>query len=207
MTEHRIQFMTPLVRAIRAGVKDVTRRPIRDEFVQRRAVTAEPSDRPPGGIWTWLDEVGHALTEGACLYGGPGDVLAICEELRRSGTPTEWAGGKPVRFATVYGCDGEPVYRDGGPAVWPWQNKVQTARYCPDWAVRLRLPLVSVRPERVTAITDAEAVREGLAYLGVVPTRDAFLSLWDRMYAKGPHAAARDPWVWRLEFEKPEVSR
>lgn len=192
MKTTRIQFMTPLVRAIRADAKTVTRRPMR---------TQPPADTDDvvcvlldvngaSGYYAALRRDSTVSARFDCLYGAPGDVLAVCEELRRG------ADGE-----ITYSADGAPVLLGGEPTGWEWKRRVQTARYCPAWAVRTRLPLVSVRPERLSAVTDDEAQREGIGWLGLAANAVEFAGAWDAMYAGGPFASERDPWVWRLEWE------
>jgi hypothetical protein len=195
VTEHRIQFMTPLVRAIMAGAKSVTRRPVRAEIPEGMCI-----DPGPCG-WRVVSEHGAPSWGLSCPYGGPGDVLAVCEELRAVDAPAP--DGIGTMRLVSYAADGVLCPYDGGapvPTLWPWQRKTQPSMYCPDWAIRTRLPLVSVRPERLSSVTDAEAVREGIAAFGAPETAAGFLALWDRMYGRGEYASVRNPWVWRLEW-------
>ena len=63
----------------------------------------------------------------------------------------------------------------------------------PLWAVRMRTRVLSVHPERVSAIDDAGAVEEGFK------DRAEFVAAWNAIY---PHATvALDPWVWVIHFE------
>lgn len=122
----RLAFMDPLVLAIRADEKTVTRR----------------------------------LT---CNL-RPGDVVDVCEAL----TCIAPDGGTWVE--PHYRCDGDVARREGAPVAWHdlWRVRTLPARYCPAWAVRTRIEVVDVRPEFLSAITDEDAVREGIGRMGLL---------------------------------------
>jgi hypothetical protein len=163
MKTRRTPFLDPLVRAIRAGEKDVTRR-----FDERFRV---------------------------------GDILAVCEALVPAASCT-----RDSRDIVAYRCDGELVTKPdatmpSGLACypWPWRVSVLIPRYCPTWAIRTYREILDVRREPLTAITDEDAVREGIAHMGLEPTRDAFLAAFRRMHGLAPDA---DPVVTRVEFAR-----
>lgn len=147
----------------------------------------------------------------------PGDVVDVCEAL------TPKADGQ--RELVAYRCDGAHVYvpdADGfltARPFWPWKVRVLPARYCPGWAVRTRIEVMSVRPELLTAITDDDARREGLKrdILGLwgldiardhkllrETPRDAFLDGFRAIHGLPSDA---DPTVFRIEFRRAEVAR
>jgi hypothetical protein len=83
----------------------------------------------------------------------------------------------------------------------------------PRWASRLTLEVVSVRVERLQAITEADARAEGLessvddgvTYWGPVgkghfDPRVAYRSLWESLH--GPGSWAANPWVWVVGFRR-----
>lgn len=135
----------------------------------------------------------------------PGDILwvretwgAVAESLAR-----------PANFDTGEGCT--VLYRatDGDPDPDEWENwKWRPSIHMPKWASRIRLRVTSVHPERVTEITHAGALREG-----VQPdkpggcARVPFARLWDEIYGKPGTAWADDPWVWVIKFTIAEVRR
>lgn len=84
---------------------------------------------------------------------------------------------------------------------------------------RLDLEVVSVRVERLHAIDDADAKREGAAYriapggdlagafdhlpgTGTIGYREHFASLWREI--NGEESWDANPWVWRIEFRRDE---
>lgn len=65
-----------------------------------------------------------------------------------------------------------------------------------------------MRIERLHAITEDDAVREGMCRKGVSATgrvrasfRAAFENMWGRHYNKS-HAWSENPFVWRVEFRR-----
>lgn len=188
----RFAFMDSLVLAIAAGDKDVTRRIVRMDhydYIGPRDADDEPSSwgrADEYGQYWYLqsppDDPNHDMRRP--YY--PGDVLGVCEALVKvCTTEADW---------TVYRCDSsEAAYG------WPWKVKALPARYCPTWAIRHRRKIVSVRPERLSWVTDDEARREGIVRLGREPTAAAFLAGFRAMHGLAPDA---DPWVWRVEFER-----
>lgn len=83
------------------------------------------------------------------------------------------------------------------------------AIHVPQWASRITLDVVDVRVERLHAIDDEDARREGVDAVsmadvprrGTLHYRDDFAQLWDKI--NGERAPwASNPWVWRVEFER-----
>ena len=72
------------------------------------------------------------------------------------------------------------------------------AIHMPRWASRLTLEVVSVRVERLHDIDEADALREGVA------ARYQFVDLWGAINGDGAWDA--NPWVWRVEFKRVEVT-
>lgn len=134
----------------------------------------------------------------------PGDTIEVCEALVEDtdqGGPdhgeTGWIPG------TAYRADRAYVLRDGAFTRWPWKVRVLPARYCPAWAVRYRCEVVSVRPEPLTAIDDADAVLEGIARMGHTPDAPTFLRVFRDLHGL---AADANPTVFRIEFRLLEAT-
>lgn len=85
----------------------------------------------------------------------------------------------------------------------------------PKWAARIHLRVLSVRVGRVNAISEADAMAEGIRRVGgrytngdLTEHRDpvaAFAALWDRLYGAG--SFERGDWCWVTTFERVEVPR
>lgn len=74
----------------------------------------------------------------------------------------------------------------------------------PRWASRDTLENVSVKPERLQSITDADAVAEGAQGPGFpadLTNRGAFSKHWNLRYGKAA-PWAENKWVWRIEHRR-----
>jgi hypothetical protein len=206
--ERPILFSGPMIRAILAGAKTVTRRVVKpqppmgcaylinangdaalcvDEESARAGVTASTRFVPPTPR-----SKDHRLP---CPYGRPGYRLWVRE--------TWWE--------CPCGCD-QIVYREkfnaGGYPNLPtapttWRPSIFMKRA----ASRITLEVVSVRVERLHEIDEADAVREGVDAVsvadvprnGTLSRRDDFAQLWQKINGKRAPWAS-NPWVWRVEF-------
>lgn len=73
---------------------------------------------------------------------------------------------------------------------------------------RITLEVVSVRVERLHAITEDDAIREGVDAVsvadvprnGTLTRRDDFAQLWQKINGKRAPWAS-NPFVWRVEFK------
>jgi hypothetical protein len=197
MTRHiRTPFMDELVLAIAADGKTVTRRLIKREH--------QPA---AGNVWhaCLCREIDPADTP--CLVcearfdikARPGDIMDVCEAL-----VPRYHGGLIGDNTIHYRADGREWEHPEDftpPRVWRWKVSVLPARYCPAWAVRHQRRLISVRPERLSDVTDAEAVLEGIRYLGWPETRAGFIEGFMKL-----HGLESDRvWVERREWAPGEV--
>ena len=203
----RLSFMDGLVLAIAAGEKTVTRRIVKgnvDPTVcepEERFVHIDPEGFPCGrSRYMRRDSVGDACEEEELRMFpvrppyDPDDILDVCEVL----VPKPHLFFVGERRIVSYRADGADANNStANLEVWPWKVNALPARYCPAWAVRHHRRILNVRPERLSAVTDAEAVREGVARLGWAPTREGFLRGFRELHGLVDDA---DPWVWRIEF-------
>jgi hypothetical protein len=72
----------------------------------------------------------------------------------------------------------------------------------PHWASRLTLEILKVRVERLNALTESDAIAEGIVPSDLLDSVGTFKILWNRINAKRGFPWEADPWVWRLEFQK-----
>ena len=221
MKEHPILFSAPMVRALLAGRKTQT----------RRVVKPQPWDVTEEAAWKlWHNEP----TPIPCPYGQPGDRLWVRETWH---TSAEQAGVKPSRLLSEWGGHGLPpicyhadsadngcgsLALSGG-----WDQRGRPSIFMPRWASRLTLELTSVRVERVQAITEEDALQEGvdlaewgdgypdedprevgypsaaasLAHANTTYSR-AFSRLWDSINAARGYPWSADPWVWVVGFRR-----
>lgn len=212
--ERPILFSAPLVRAILAGTKTVTRRPVRRE-----------NEPDPGKVWDecLCREIDPSDTPcvvcdarfGACPFGAPGDRLWGRETLRRvdSGKRTErWVYGADDADVTL--PHGDP--RVGAMLSWAHHKESDTcvSIHMPRWASRILLEVTDVRAERLQDITEDDAQAEGIeptnghpergAVFGCGPShREGFAQKWIDIYGRESWDAS--PWVWRIAFKRIEV--
>lgn len=120
-----------------------------------------------------------------------------------------------ARSVAHYIADGAPAPIDN----WGWKNKALPAIHMPRGVSRLSLQLEEVSVERLSDITEADAIAEGIvpanhdrpAILGpgklwtwpghdkvYVSATAAYFAGWDSINGAG--SAAKNPWLWRLAF-------
>lgn len=198
MKSRPILFSAPMVRALLAGTKTQTRRPLREG--------------------TWLDpkegvirmcSVGNGVTgfqSVACPYGVPGSRLWVRET---------WAHHVQAQSAER-DEDGPFVYAADGPQALQarlaskWTPGIHMFR----WASRITLEITAVRVERLQDISEADAQAEGVEYserfggycIGEAQhfnshdPRESYWSLWEAI--NGPGSVEANPWVWCLSFKR-----
>lgn len=150
MKEHGLIFKAPLVRAIIAGVKTETRRPL---YVRRKFTPNATYDKrypPPRG---------HFGPEGFPTDLAPGECWTL-NPMRPKVGDVMWCretwGPLPMCHSTrnqaVYAATDDDVPDDG-----KWRPSI----HMPRWAARIVRPITAVRIERLQDITDAGAQAEG----------------------------------------------
>lgn len=219
MRERPIPFNGPMVQAVLAGTKTMTRRQVRDTGLYA-------IDASIHGGTTAARELASLATQ--CPYGRPGDRLWVREPWRSSADLDKRSGseiadlcldaGYNVPWAPIqYEADG--ARRDwqhtgtpphGGP---PKPGRYRHARFMPRWASRLVLEVTGVRVERLQDINEGDAQGEGCApawldaddnltvHAHRQPTyRQGFARLWREI--NGPDAWDANPWVWVVAFRR-----
>jgi len=199
MKEKPIIFSTPMVQAILAGNKTMT----------RRVIKPQPERK---------------LTKYIFL----GDSFFRDDDLNLDEVPWGNYKEAPYQVGDHLWCketycpdaDNRPIYRaDCDSSVIRWKPSI----FMPKWAARIWLEVTAVRVERVQEITEEDAKAEGLSMiLGNMDrpsTRWYFKNLWDSINAKRkptkydieyqseigticPYAWASNPWVWVYSFRR-----
>jgi hypothetical protein len=190
MSERGLVCTATSVRGILAGEKTETRRIAKLE--NGALLRARRGDSK--GV-TFDVGVAGPYAHLLCPYGAPGDLLWV----RENWCPLE---------------DGRAAYRaDGDDPDAQWRS----SRFMPKWASRIWLRITGVSFERLGAITEEGARREGIDPKAPIPARingsvgevhvfgpdagrKAFALLWDGLHGRG--AFAENPWVWVLRFER-----
>ncbi|TQQ41089.1 hypothetical protein [Vibrio cholerae] len=196
-------FNTDMVKALMAGDKRVTRRPVKIDY--ERGMNG-PVVRGRNGEVSVLS---FAPIAGLCPFGNFGDLIYVRETFRLFNHSDECGcsdycacppSGTPVYFATC-GDDSE--------------SKWKPSIHMPRTASRLTLKVTDVRIERVQDITEDECWKEGVEHIDgqfdinqlseMAKTFDgtfedakaSFACLWDSIYQNWN----QNPYVWVIEFE------
>lgn len=236
--ERPILFKADMVRAILDGRKTMTRRiaKIPDlvswQFWSGFWVPENPEDYEiePG---TWMGAIefdtfdGRQYDErviGKCPYGKPGDRLWVKENAyisqKHFGYPEDakhydYDGDyRVVAYSASMDADGVRCAEDYG-------VKQRSSMLMPRWASRITLEVTNVRVERLQAITEEDALAEGLYHSqdhisdlfgyeqGKFTNRTAlgaFGRLWGSINGK-THPWSSNPWVWVVEFRRFEPAQ
>lgn len=194
MVERPMLFSAPMVRAILSGAKTQTRR-----VVKPRKCPDFGCELAPCEIAGEKGEDLHRL----CPYGQPGDRLWVREAWLDMARP----GYKPVYAYRAELNSGEGF--DVPPGV-RWRPSI----HMPRAASRITLEITGVRVERLQAISEADAIAEGVpnqtrlighsaktgcAWGPPEPIAE-YCTLWESI--NGPDSWAANPWVWVVEFKR-----
>lgn len=232
-----ILFKGPMIKAILENRKTVTRRlggleELNAGYYRDRISKVECRD----GVWCFW-EVGHGSSAVPVFHAKPpyqpGDIL-YCKE-----TFTPCSSYKPgTELTGVTFKDGGQQFKNGQYfpplreyAAGAWDGiKWRPSIFMPRWAARIWLEVVSVRVERLNAITEteADAIAEGIPWCnfehnltdhcekcravlypsGVdggswvhCPPLE-YRNLWNSISSPGSWDA--NPFVWRIEFKRVE---
>lgn len=207
MPERPILFSRPMVQAIRDGRKTQTRR-----------VVVPGLKHPRWTVFTYYERSGLAIENGPDYPDGAGDerrppaVAGDTLWVREAHFRPE-----PGRFLYAADMTAEELaegkrarakYRELAQA-YPG-GRLRPGIHLPRSAARLFLRVRAVRVEPLQAITEADAIAEGLGDVlraGVPAPWDAtpilaFRWLWDSLNAARGYGWAVNPWVWVLEFDR-----
>ena len=209
--ERPILFKDEMVRAILDGQKTQTRR-IAKEF---------------DGLQDMDKLLARFPNQEGCPYGKPGELLWVRET---------WASAQ--HGIVAYRADGECgswMHDGGGGLIWQrhggilgsgtpnrpeeWRGQMfglskfggkwRPSIFMPRWASRILLEITAVRVERLNAISESDAMAEGvtedfrpsLDSMGLCSNyRVAYRNLWELI--NGPGLWDANPWVWVVEFKR-----
>jgi len=187
-----ILFTGEMVRAILDGRKTQTRRLVKPQ--PRNRIVKSSDD----GQWYDADCVNPGVFV-KCPYGQPGDRLWVKETFCADD-------------------NNDFCFRADEWVECPAENgKWKPSIFCTRKASRITLEIVSVRVERLSGISEDDAISEGITWpeqngkpyrppidlTGISSLRVAanrYSELWESINGKG--SWAKNPWVWVLEFKR-----
>lgn len=202
MKEHPILFSTPMVDAITALRKTMTRRICKYQTWS----FSELNDVNSNGITQKKDR------SVSCPYGQVGDVLWVREEHLLTFEGNFWT--IEYRDGTTITLFYKKLSADLNKrlAARKTLGKWQRSRFLPKELSRIWLKITSIKVERLQEISSREAIHEGIENLSIASwkdyisplrycsnPRDSFCSLW--ISINGNESWEADPWVWAIEFE------
>lgn len=177
-----------MVRAILDGRKTQTRRVVKPQPCEA-GFAAQPFN------WSRVEKVGiffHIISDEPsaqftvqCPYGTPGDRLWVKETWAENDPPSGY----------LYSATDSVV---GG---LKWRPSIFMKRD----ASRITLEIVSIRVERVQAISRGDATCEGCPFPNMADGPNPkwwFRDLWDSINAKRGYGWDANPWVWVIEFKR-----
>lgn len=205
-----ILLSTPMVQAILNGSKTQTRRVVKPQPPVDYNYEGTDTDKSSG------ESIFYACWEGSNFhnvkspYGQIGDVLWVRERMiENTISNSYWP------FA-----DGYTRGKDGFGKYFKSEKNVNSI-HMPKEACRLFLKIKDIRVERLSQITENDAISEGIKktwihddisqckfknYIdngfGSLYARDSFFSLWESI--NGKESLDSNPWVWVIEFERIE---
>jgi hypothetical protein len=236
--ERPILFSSSMVQAILEGRKTQTRRAVKPQppmYFDRHCWF----DAPVYG-WTREPEPATDWHKAKCPYGVPGDRLWVRETFVR-GKIIDSEPEEPIMAVYLQGT--EPDFKGNaerakewgeaskmhpsapaGSEHWALSWKRKPGIFMPRWASRITLEVVSVRVERVNAISEADAIAEGVkvvdrsafgkppcyvwpghgmdqAGLCHTAASTAYSMGWDSINGK-QYPWETNPWVWAVEFRR-----
>ena len=229
MKEHPILFSAPMIKAILAGQKTVTRRvckvqPIEDDGLWN---VFYPWGEGGHGIYKTESEMRDEfdrLMFAHNPYGTVGDRLWVRETWRTDTREGDCCSGIRFRADDAFveiknsreGADLWVEAHDNGKHGVDWRPSI----FMRPWMCRIRLEITDVRIEQLQSITEEQAKAEGAAHRispggdlagafdGIdtpIGYRNHFRDLWDGI--NGKKAPWKDnPWVWVVAFKRVEAS-
>jgi hypothetical protein len=210
-----------MVRPILSGQKRQTRRIIKPQpdFLGAMGDPTVP--------FKTLDYGLHARIP--CPHGQAGDRLWVREAWGYRGG--KWDGAKPdlhthtieyradsvrLDFMRAHGdwsglptqrpCRADEEYVDYCAYLDRWWAAWRPSIHMPRWACRIQLEITGVRVERLNAISEQDAVAEGVeAFINsdgdeIESATTMFMHLWESI--NGHDSWDANPWVWVIEFKQ-----
>lgn len=221
MKELSCPFKPPMVDAILAGRKSQTRRLL---YVLARATRFSAIDDRYAPPHVGTTKAGFPdIPVGTCWQLSPWSKAQVGQRVWvRERHRLHLVEGAHSGNSRVVYYDGAEKYRDGAyylasnrPNFDPSKLKWRPSIHMPRWASRITLEITGLRVERLKAISDKDAIAEGLhtdseglydwdkkrlSQSGWVSPAGAYWDLWEHINGVGSVDA--NPWVKVIEFQR-----
>jgi len=207
--ERPILIKAEMVRAILEGRKTQTRRIVK----RHRDMEFDVNDPTYGPYWlSYATEADGEDAKVRCPYGKPSDRLWVRERYMKARCPIAMSGAAQVTRGPAIEKNWQHCawYEDSeDPLSWPIREGWKSPIFMPRWASRITLEITAVRVERLNAISESDAMAEGviedfrppLDSMGLCSNyRVAYRDLWQSLH--GPGSWDDNPWVWVVEFRR-----
>lgn len=194
MRELPMLYSTPMVQAIIAGRKTVTRRSISTQPDNEGYFEMKLKD----GVLEIDYNQGDENPRVKCPYGSKGDVLWVRET---------WAKVPASAYCQSNGVLQMPLDDPSMVAVFKagWNRSSplwKPSIHMPKITARIWLQITNIKVERLHGITEADAIAEGVEPFGFRIKNSAirlFQQLWQSI--NGEESWNTNPWVWVISFK------
>ncbi|BBE77397.1 ASCH domain-containing protein [Phytobacter sp. MRY16-398] len=196
MKERGMIFNSEMVRAILDGRKTQTRRIVKSDCM-------DIGEKDDGTLWPWREHDNGGDYWYPCPFGAVGDRIWVRETWAEAG-----ASAPELKLYRANYPEHVPSHYENVPPVDEirWTPSI----HMPRWASRITLEITGVRVERLNAISEEDAMSEGVGHLykydesKPIPkgAKRRFAELWQSIY--GEESWQANPWVWVITFKRVE---
>lgn len=198
-TERPMLFNSEMILAILGGRKTQTRRviPLEEPDIWERDV--DPPDSPYDlyDFFRRTDGI-KEIYRSRNRYGVPGDILWARETMLIDG------------YLDLYYAADHIAIEAEGPDNWIYRDPEYTGKvpsiYMPKWACRIKLEVESVEIERLTDISEQDAIDEGIIIIkdNYNPI-STYAELWNSINEGKGFGWPVNPWVRKVTFKPLEI--
>lgn len=222
MKQRGILFSAPMIRALLAGTKTQTRRVAKPQPIWEHT---RPLVAGNAGTW-WLGS-GH---RGIGFAGYADAVPQECCDALSAANPYGVAGSRlwvreswraDTQFDALPPRDippGSPTFMEASASNWRGgphdgePGKLRPGIFMPRWASRIALEITEVRVERLQAISESDALAEGIvpthggfglpdgSHFHAADPRQSYFGLFEAI--NGPGSVEANPWLWVVVFRR-----